>query len=169
VTRTRRSILFALPALLVVGPALLFAKGQQPEETNGGYKVTIAGYWTGTGTAVVRGGNGNGGNGNGGNGNGGNGNGGNGGTVSITAEVTDPKGNKSQFSANLQLKGAHFSGKGGANNEVDVTGRLDGYARKKSGPGRGKKDFQGARLLGSYSDGKNPGISGRIAGVWVDP
>ena len=149
-TRSRRSIFVALFALLAVGPALVFAKGGQPEKTEGGYKVAIRGNCSGTGSATVHGGNG-------------------GGNVTVTAEVTDDKGNKGVFEAKLQLKGAHFKGEGKAmGRTVTITGRLDGYASKKGGPGKGKgKAFQKetARLLGSYTDEKNPAFSGRIAGV----
>ena len=145
-TASRRSILFAVTALLAVGPAVVFAKGKQPEKTDGGYKVTVAGHWTGTGSATVHGGN-----------------------VTISAEVTDGSGNKGAFAATGKLEGAHFKGEGTAiGQKITITGRLDGYAPKKEGPGKGQgkggqgKAFQGARLLGSYTDGKN---SGRIAGV----
>lgn len=131
----RRSILFALAALLALGPAVVHAKGKQPKKTDGVYKATVAGYYTGTGTATVSSK-----------------------TITVTVKVTDANGNKGQFNAaNMKLSGAHFRGVGKVMGQtVKITGRLDGYADEKG--------FRGARLLGSYTDaaGKK---AGRLAGV----
>ena len=143
---SKRSIFSALTALLALGPALVYAKPEQPADTDGPYKVTVAGDYSGTGTATV-----------------------DNKKVSITVEVTDGAGNKGQFTAKLDLKGPHFSGEGKAIGQtVTITGRLDGYAQPKPGKGKGRgnqgkgKDFTGSRLLGSYSGG---GKTGRIAGA----
>jgi uncharacterized protein YpmS len=135
VTPSRRSILLALAALLALGPAVVYAKGQKPKGTDGNYKTTVGGYYTGTGTASVERNN-----------------------IVVRIKVTDEQGNKGEFKVTIRLNGAHFRGEGTVMGlKVKVNGRLDGYADAKG------KGFQGARLLASYTDEKNN--AGRVAGA----
>ena len=132
---SRRSILLALAALLALGPAVVYAKGQKPKGTDGSYKTSVGGYYTGTGTATVsrR-------------------------DIVIRIKVTDEQGNKGEFNVSMKLNGAHFRGEGTVMGlKMKVNGRLDGYADAKG------KGFQGARLLASYTDEKNN--AGRVAGA----
>jgi hypothetical protein len=121
----RRFILLALTALLALGPAVVYAKGKQPKRTDGNYKATVGGHYTGTGTANV-----------------------NSRTITVRVRVTDEQGNKGEFHASLKLNGAHFRGEGTVMGlKMKINGRLDSYADAKG--------FRGARLLGSYTDEKN--------------
>jgi hypothetical protein len=125
VAQSRRLILLTLAALLALGPAVVFAKGKQPKRTDGTYKVTVGGYYTGTGTANVDSKN-----------------------IFVRVEVTDEQGNKGEFIAKMKLNGAHFKGEGTVmGRKMKITGRLDGYADANG--------FRGARLLGSYVDVDN--------------
>jgi len=125
VAPSRHSILFALAALLALGPAVVYAKGQKPKGTDGSYKTTVGGYYTGTGIASVNRNN-----------------------IVIRIKVTDEQGNTGEFNVSMRLNGAHFRGEGTVMGvKMKVNGRLDGYADGKG--------FHGARLLASYTDEKN--------------
>ena len=129
---TRRTILFALAALLALGPAVVYAKGKKRDGTDGQYKTTVAGTYKGSGTATVSAT-----------------------KLTIIAQITDQSGRKGQFTLDLPLDGPHFRGAGTAMGQtVKITGRLDGYADSKN--------FRGARVLGTYSNGP---VTGRFAGV----
>jgi hypothetical protein len=123
----RRKINFALIstllALAAVGPVLLNAAGKQPKKTDGGYRVTVGGFYTGTGTADVRNK-----------------------KVTIRAEVRSAGGGTGTLNCpNLKLDGDHFSGTGNLQGtKLTVRGRLDGYADDP--------DFRGARILCTYTD-----------------
>ncbi|HTK76633.1 MAG TPA: hypothetical protein VL371_15305 [Gemmataceae bacterium] len=123
-------------AAIALGPSLLTGAGKQPKKTDGGYTVTVSGYYEGSGTADVSPGG-----------------------IHINADVVvaGSGGRKLNLVApNLTLDGDHFSGTANVQgNKLNVRGRLDGYA--------GDPDFHGARLLLTYTD--SSGHSGRIAGT----
>ena len=128
----------AVMAAVALGPAILSGAGKQPKKTDGGYTVTVGGYYEGSGTASVSPG-----------------------RIAISATVNiagSATGRDLKLNApNLTLDGDHFTGTANVQgNKLDIRGRLDGYA--------GDPDFHGARLLLTYTDAA--GHSGRIAGTF---
>ena len=130
-------VIGAVAAAIALGPAFLVGAGKQPKKTDGGYTVTVGGYYEGSGTADV-----------------------NPGQIRINADVVVAGGNGRKLNMvapNLTLDGDHFSGTANVQgNKLTIRGRLDGYA--------GDPDFHGARLLLTYTDAA--GHSGRIAGTF---
>jgi len=125
-------------AAIALGPTLLSGAGKQPKKTDGGYTVTVGGYYEGSGTATVSPG-----------------------RIRIRAQVVvagSPADRKLNLNApNLTLDGDHFTGTANVQgNKLTIRGRLDGYADDP--------DFHGARLLLTYVD--SAGHSGRIAGTF---
>jgi len=116
---------------------MLSGAGKQPKKTDGGYAVTVGGYYEGSGTADVSPD-----------------------RIRINADVVvaGSDGRKLNMVApNLTLDGDHFSGTANVQgNKLTIRGRLDGYADDP--------DFHGARLLLTYTD--SAGHSGRIAGTF---
>src|SRR5689334_22975406 len=131
-------MLVAVVAALALGTGMLSGAGKQPKKTDGGYTVTVAGYYEGAGTADVSPD-----------------------RIKISAQVVIAGGKsdrKMKLNApNLTLDGDHFSGTGNVQGDkLTIVGRLDGYADDP--------DFHGARLLLTYTD--SAGHSGRIAGTF---
>jgi hypothetical protein len=125
-------------AAVALVPAILSGAGRQPRKTDGGYTVTVGGYYEGSGTARVSPD-----------------------RIRIRAQVVvagSPADRKLNLNApNLTLDGDHFSGTANVQgNRLTIHGRLDGYADDP--------DFHGARLLLTYTD--SAGHAGRIAGTF---
>ena len=128
-------VLACLLAGSLLAPGTLRASGKQPKKTNGQYAVTVAGYYTGTGTADIKNKKI---------------------MIKATVRVDDSGPPVDLVAPDLELDGDHFAGAANAQGaKLQLKGRLDGYA--------GDKDFRGARLLCTYTD--EAGHAGRIAGV----
>jgi hypothetical protein len=111
-----------------VAPVLVYARGKQPKKTDGQYRVTVAGFYQGSGTADV-----------------------NNKRVTIRAEVRSDEGpGGTLVCPSPPLDGGDFTGTGDVGGTtLQVRGRLDGYS--------GAPPFRGARLLCTYTDAGHVG------------
>ena len=103
----------------------------------GGYHVKVGGYYTGDGSAAISAG-----------------------SVVITANVTDERGNPGTLQAQGALANGHFSGSGSVMGHALV---IDGRADAADAQGKGKKAvLQIARLVATFAS--DDGHHGRVAG-----
>jgi hypothetical protein len=124
----RLALVVGLAALPVIGLGV----GKKPKKTDGPYNIAVGGSCLGAGRATVKKD-----------------------TITVSADVEDPFGNRGTLSVTLTVDGDHFEGDGTVlGRAANFFGRLDGYD--------GDKHFRGARLLCSFTDSR--GRSGRLAG-----